>query len=320
MTLIAKQWGARRGLSGRGCRAVATALAMPALFASVAQAGIPEDMFRQAALRAPEAPPLAAPLRTGERAPLPAAPVRREEREETVAPGAEGLVLGARLRAGGGLIMRPVRWRIYHLKQGRPAVKPEHVLRVPRARLDLPPGDWGIEATYGLRRTWHVVHIAPGRRLHVVFILDVGGLRMLSVVEGARAMDAGPVEHHVLRRLADGRLEEVAVTARPGEILRLPAGDYVVESVFLRGNVKARAEVRVKPGRLYSLQLNARAAVVRVRAREGENWMLADRDGRWRWRGKGAQQLVLAPGTYVWEVAGHRREVRVGPGEVLLAP
>jgi hypothetical protein len=30
---------------------------------------------------------------------------------------------------------------------------------------------------------------------------------------------------------------------------------------------------------------------------------------------------VLAPGTYVWEVAGRRREeVRITPGEVLLAP
>ena len=320
MTVFVKQWGARRGLSGRGCRLMAAALAAPALFAASAHAGLGDALVQEAALQEPAAPQLAAPLRSGERAPLPAAPVRREEREEVVPSGAEGLVLGARLRAGGGLIARPVRWRIFRLDEGRAPQAPVLDLKESQARLNLPPGVWGIEATYGLRRTWHVAHIGPGRRLHVVFIMDVGGLRILSVVEGAPAMDAGPVEHRILQKLPDGRLREVAVSTVPGEILRLPAGEYVVESVFLRGNVRARAEVRVKPGRLHSLQLSARAAVVRVRAREGESWQLTEQNGAWRWHGRGPQQLVLAPGTYVWETAGRRQRITITPGQRMLSP
>ena len=320
MTSFAKQWGARRGLKGRGCRALAAALALPALFGDVAGAGVPDDLLRQAALREPGMPRLAAPLRAGDRAPMPAVPVRREERRESVREGEEGLTLAARLRADGGLIRRPVRWRIYRLSPGEAMKEPDVVLRRPRARLSLPPGEWGIEATYGLRRAWHVAHVRPRQRLHLVFIMDVGGLRMLSTVQGAPATDAGPVEHRILRILPGGGEREVAVSRVPGEILRLPAGEYMVESVFLRGNVKARARVRVKPGRLYSLQISARAAVVRVRARKGENWLLAERNGEWRWRGEGPQKLVLAPGSYVWEVAGRRRELQIVPGETRLAP
>ena len=241
--------------------------------------------------------------------------VEREITETTVPPGGESLSLAARLVKNGGLIVRPIQWRIYRLDEGKGAPVLLHEALRPRQRLALSPGSYGVEVRYGQRKAWHVLHLRPGKSQRVVFVLNVGGIRMLSTLEGVRAPGHGPVEYRVLKAAVSG-WREVTRTRTPGEIVRLPAGRYRVESLFLNGNVKASADVLVKPGRLHSLHLRVKASLAEV-VGAPRKWEIVARDNSWRWRGSGAARMVLAPGSYVWRTDNGERVITVRGGEHL---
>ena len=297
MTCIAKQWPEYRGLSGRSRRLVATALAFSLSATVQAFAAQEQPGFTLAVLEAPKVPAHA----------VETAPVRVVQTVAAVAAGNESLRLAARLEEGGGLIERPVHWRILRLEETRRVPVQEAAMPVLRKRL--PPGDYLVEARYGLRTARTVLTLAPGERREVVFVLNVGGLRAITTV-GRANVTVAPVEHRILRRLPGGGLELVARSRVPGEILRLPAGRYVVESVFLNGNVKARNEVLVKPGRLHSLAVRALAGVVDIAA-EGTEWTLRALDDDWQLQGRGRARLVLAPGNYVWRAGAREKALLV---------
>ena len=297
MTCIAKQWPEYRGLSGKSRRLVATALAFSFWAAVPALAVQEQPGFTLVALQAPKTP-----VHAGE-----VAPVRVAQSVMAVPAGREAVRLAARLEEGGGLIERPVHWRIFRLEEMRRV--PVQEAAVPVLRKRLPPGDYLVEARYGLRTARTVITLAPRERRDVVFVLNVGGLRAITTV-GRANVAVAPVEHRILRRLPGGGLALVARSRVPGEIVRLPAGRYVVESVFLNGNVKARNEVLVKPGRLHSLSVRALAGVVDIAA-DNTAWTLRALDGNWQWQGRGRARLVLAPGNYVWRAGGRQQALLV---------
>ena len=303
MACIAKQGPGCRGLMGKSCRASAAALAF--LSSPVAPAGAAQDMpgLTLAALTAthPQA-------RGGMMAPV------RVAQSVSVAPaGQEGIRLAARLEEGGGLIERPVRWRLFRLEEGERSLVRDAAAPVLAHRLA--PGDYLVEARYGLRTARQVVSLAAGERRDVVFVLNVGALRAITTV-GRSNVTTAPVEHRILRRLPDGELQPITRSRTPGEIVRLPAGRYVVESVFLNGNVRTRNEVLVKPGRLHSLAVRALAGVVEIATERGA-WLLRARDGGWRLKGRGRARLVLAPGAYIWRAGARERVLRVRADSLL---
>ncbi len=240
--------------------------------------------------------------------------VEREISEFPVEKGRERLELAARLVKHGGLIVRPVHWRIFRL-DGEKAPALLHEVRRPREALALPPGSYGVEVRYGWRKAWHVVHLRSATRQRVVFVLNVGGLRMLSTLQGAARRGYGTVEYRVLRAVASG-WREVTRSRTPGEVLRLPAGRYRVESLFLNGNVRASAPVWIKPGRLHSLHLRVKASLAEVTG-TSRTWEIVATDNSWRWQGSGAAHLVLAPGKYIWRAGGRERTITVRGGEHL---
>ena len=317
MSCFAKQDPMNRGrLEGR--RAPAAAFLLSAcLYSAWPVAAAPQSPARAHDLSAPPSTiaATALPLRTGG-AGVEAVgqAVEREITETAVPPGHERLVLAARLTRNGGFIIRPVHWRLYRLDEdGAPLLLKQ--ARRPRQDLALPPGTYGVEVGYGLRKAWHVLNLRPGTSQRLIFILNVGGIRMLSTLHGVRQPLHGPVEYRVLRPAATG-WRTVVRTRTPGQVLRLPAGRYRVESLFLNGNVKAGAEVVVKPGRLHSLHLQVKASLAEVYA-PARHWELAAHDGSWRWRGSGAARLVLSPGRYVWRADGRERLITVRGGEHL---
>ena len=299
MACIAKQEPGCRGLMGKSCRTGAAALAFLALFAVSGMAAQNIPGLTPAALTASRPQPAGG-------AP---AGVRVVQSASSVESGQEGLRLAARLEEGGGLIERPVQWRIFRLGAAMGARRLVRRVLTPVLAQRLEPGDYLVEARYGLRTARQVVTLSAGERRDVVFVLNVGALRAITTV-GRASVAVAPVEHRILRRLPGGGLEPVARSRVPGEIVRLPAGRYVVESVFLNGNVRARNEVRVKPGRLHSLAVRAMAGVVEI-AMEGDAWLLRARNGGWRLRGRGRARLVLAPGAYVWRAGARERVLQV---------
>ena len=95
----------------------------------------------------------------------------------------------------------------------------------------------------------------------------------------------------------------VAVSDIPGEILRIPEGDYRVESRFASGNVTAVIDVHVTAGSVSAVEIDHKAGLARLafvgapdqavkwNVRNGEGQAIATAEGL-------NADVVLLPGTY----------------------
>jgi len=217
-----------------------------------------------------------------------------EEARRPAPAGVEGVELAARLVRNGGLVLRPVRWELRRLDEGKVVRRME----APQAELAMAPGRYEVRVEYGLRRIRHEFEVRPEERLRLVFVLNVGGLRALARLEGVQAPLLGvQVEHRLLQRSADGRRKLLAHSRRQGEILRLPAGRYELESRFRPGNARVITPVRIKPGRLHGYEIAARAALGEMKiegpwtVRAGGGWHMVGQRQRNAHAGAGARRI-----------------------------
>jgi hypothetical protein len=217
---------------------------------------------------------------------------------ETVAPGREGLELSARLSDEGGLIQRPVGWRVRRAG-GELAFAGEVAL----ADVAVEPGEYVVDITYGAVHRAQAVTLLGGTRLAVSFVLDAGGVRILPRLKG---LGPAPAESRSAVFALGGprRGQLIAASRLPGEILRVPAGDYRIESRFASGNAVAVADVTVRAGRLSAVEVDHLAGLVRLTFAGAPGgavlWQLADAAGTKLPVIAGATaDAVLKPGTYV---------------------
>lgn len=268
-------------------------------------------------------PPLASPEITGS-LPLPEAPY--EQRAFLTKPGKEGFELAVRLQDQGGLVTRPVSWRIYKLITG-PSAGGELIHEADAPIIDVlaKPGDYRIEIEYGFARFARVITLEPQHHLSIAFTLNVGGLRVLSRLAAPLPVRFSTA-HRVYALTGSNRMRLVAENAVPGDLLRLPAGRYRIESRLLPGNAVARTDIEVKPGTLSAVEIDHRAGIARLAlqgaAPERVKWHILDHEGRLAAAAEGASpDVVLAPGTYRIEVsfgnATLSRSVTIAPGEGL---
>jgi hypothetical protein len=261
-------------------------------------------------LASPPAPDAASPastdpLITGSIVPaVPAAPAvaDHELRIEFTRPGAEGLELAARLDEHGGLVTRPVRWTVKRAMGGSAAAgEPVFSGEAPVADLNLQPGEYRVEASYGLAHVAHDVAIHPGQWVGVTLILHVGGMRALSLIQD-QDVPATVTAAHSVYALSGRRSGQRLTATSQGELVRLEAGAYRVESRFEPGNTVAETMVAVSPGMLSSLEIAHLAALVHVEFSRGgdeEGFEVRDLNSNWTWQGRApGGDLVLAPGRY----------------------
>jgi hypothetical protein len=238
--------------------------------------------------------------------PLPEAPYH--QRAFVAKAGMEGFELAARLREGGSLIARSINWRVYRLLTAADGGG-ELVFEgdTPIADFLSQPGEYRIDIQYGLARFSRVIALEAQQRLSVVFNLDIGGLRVLSRL-AAPPPTIFQTNHRIYSLSGAGRMHLVAENAVPGELLRLPAGRYRIESKLLPGNAVARSDVLVKPGMLSAVEVDHKAGIASL-ALEGSapanvTWQILDRSGRVAAKTEGrTRDVILAPGTYQVEVA-----------------
>lgn len=234
--------------------------------------------------------------------PLPEAPY--ELRTFITKPGAERFELAARLREYGGLITKPVSWRVFRVL-GAESGGAEEIYRddQPIADFSAPPGNYRIDITYGLAVYSRTITLEPSHHISAVFNLNVGGLRVLSKLTAT----SGPVAFQTAHRIyavsggSSGRL--IALNATPGEVLRLPAGKYRVESELTPGNAVANISVEIKPGILSAVEIDHVAGIARLGVRGQPNrqfaWYVVGKDGKPAADAEGSSvSMVLTPGTY----------------------
>jgi hypothetical protein len=275
----------------QGHRVTAAALLLPSFMLAI-------GLLLNASEPKAAAPGNADPLITGSIAP---AAADHELRIESTRAGAEGLELAARLDERGGLITRPIRWMVKRAVAGSAAGgEPVFSSEAPVADLRLQPGEYRVEASYGLAHVAQDVAIHSGQWVGLTLILHVGGIRALSLVHDQDLPATVTAEHRVYAQSGRQSGQRLIATGQ-GELVRLEAGAYRVESRFEPGNAVTETMVAVKPGVLSTLEIAHLAGLVRVEFPGGgdDRFEVRDLNSDWTWQGPSpGGDVVLAPGRY----------------------
>ena len=220
--------------------------------------------------------------------------------------GSEGLDLAARLTEEGGFIQRLISWQIFQ-RNGESGKIGKSIFNkktsIVEAQLD--PGDYHIEINYGYAKLIRDVTILPKTRIGITFILNVGGVRTLSRVKGMDASAYSKAQHAIFHLRDNGPAKLIADTIAQGQIIRLAAGRYRIDSRFDNGNTIASANVTIKPGILTSLNIDHQAALAKIAFLSAPDspvlWQVLSHKGRWTRTGKSLHPaMILAPGRYTF--------------------
>jgi hypothetical protein len=242
-----------------------------------------------------------------------------------VAPGKEAISLVARLTAISTHIARDVAWQVRN-EAG------ELLLDTTSNELESPlqPGLYVVEAQYGAVAVRETVRLTPGNSVAVNFVLNAGGLRVMPALKGLAASDLKSKTFvYALTGIDKGKL--IAHSDEPGELLKLPAGVYRVESRMGSGNTTAVTDVRIRPGKMSAIDVTHQAGLARlnfVGSPEAKvQWDIRPIDGSKLTTLDGlTHKLALKPGTYLAEahvngeiltakfkiVAGEERDILLG--------
>jgi hypothetical protein len=217
---------------------------------------------------------------------------------EIVKLGGEGLELTARLSESGGLIERDIAWKVLNAQN-----EVVYEGKAPIANAPVPPGTYTVQTTYGSAHFAESVTLLEGNHLMVSFVLDVGGIRILPRLQN---MGLAPAESQSLVYAASGHNKGklITISKMPGEVLRVEAGDYRIESRFSAGNAVAVADVHVKAGIMSAVEIDHAAGLARLAyvggPQQNVSWLVTDSKGQSLPAIDGlSANIVLKPGTYV---------------------
>jgi hypothetical protein len=227
-----------------------------------------------------------------------------ELRSYIVAPGEESFELAARLREYGGIITRPVSWRILRVRAAE-AGGSEEVYRgeAPIADFDAVPGEYRVDITYGFAVYSRTITLEAERHISAVFNLNVGGLRVLSRLSVPASGISFRTSHRIYALSGESRGRLLAENAIPGDVLRLPAGRYRIESELRPGNAVAGTNIEIKPGLMSAVEIDHVAGVVHLAAKTAATqqvaWEITDANGNVAADAKGKSvDMILKPGRY----------------------
>src|SRR6478735_3406645 len=249
------------------------------------QAPAQTDMAKLAAIPPKES---AAPART------PAAPGTQGAEQSAPVP----VNFNALLTEGGPQVKTGLIWRVFTPQPGangaRKLVSTHHEA-MPTAALV--PGEYLVNAAYGLSNLTKKINVESGRSLEETFILNTGGLKLAAVLSGGATLPASSVHFDILSDEEDqfGNRHKILNDATPGVVIRLNAGAYHLVSTYGDANGTVRADVTVEPGKITEATVKQAAAPVTfklVQSAGGE----ALADTKW--------QILTTTGDVVKEAAG----------------
>jgi hypothetical protein len=243
---------------------------------------------------------------------------------------AQGLRLRAKLTASMGAITRPIEWTVYELIGGDESLWPQvAAVRAAAPEFELPPGDYVVNVQYGHVTATKALSVASGRITDATFVLNAGGLRMLSSLVFVDAPHDVTSTHFVYSGATDenGMRQLIARSEIPGEIIRLNAGVYHLISRLGGANSIVETEVEVSPGVLTAVEINHKAGVLALAVsgedqgsgEEAVNLQVIDENGNTVTDIDGLSgHAVLAPGAYtvIAQSGGrsqsHEFQIRIG--------
>jgi hypothetical protein len=242
-----------------------------------------------------------------------------------VEPGQESMSLTARLTTLSTTVARDVTWQVRNDEGELMLNQITHEVESPMA-----PGDYVVEAQYGAVSVRETVRLTEGNAVAVSFVLNAGGLRVLPALKNIVAPDI-PTKTLVYAMAGPDKGKLVAHSDQAGELMKLSAGQYRVESRIGNGNTSAVTDVRIRPGKLSAIEVSHQAGIARL-AYVGSpdaqvKWDVRPIDGAKIISVDGlTQKLTLKPGTYLAEahvngeiltakfkiIAGEERDIMLG--------
>ncbi len=215
-----------------------------------------------------------------------------------VQPGDEQIELSARFTEKSKNYADSVDWKV---KNASGEVLFEAT--APIVSFKLNPGAYEVLGRYGNVTIDEGISLPPTTRLAVNFILNAGALRILPrLPDGFGPSLESITKVYALNGTHPGRL--VAPEVRPGELLKLAAGTYRIETRYAASNVAAVTDVEVKPGLLRAVDVAHHAGLARlsINKRQDAQWLVMENSGAVLPLPAGTEiTALLKPGAYVAE-------------------
>lgn len=221
-------------------------------------------------------------------------------------------------------------WRVFASGDGpNSAHKPLSTHREATPTAALLPGEYLVNAAYGLSNLTKKIKVESGRSIVETFILNTGGLKLAAALSDGEQLAEGSVRFDILSDEEDqlGNRRKILGNAKPGLVIRLNAGAYNIVSQYGDANATVRADVTVEPGKITEATVKHAAATVTFKLVQGlggealadTQWNVLTPTGDVVKKNAGAlPSHILAAGTYA-VVATHSgltytRKFSVEPG------
>ena len=177
------------------------------------------------------------------------------------------------------------------------------------------PGEYLVNAAYGLSNLTRKIKVESGRSLEETFVLNTGGLKLAAALPDGGSVPESAVKFDILSDEEDqfGNRQMILHNAKPSIITRLNAGAYRIESLYGDANAKIRVDVTVEPGKVTEAtikQTGSKTTFKLVQSLGGEaladtKWTILTSAGDVVKENAGALPThILAPGSYA-VVADH---------------
>ena len=171
----------------------------------------------------------------------------------------------ALLTEGGPKVQSGLIWRVFALEvgpNGTRKIVSTHREAMPTAALL--PGEYLVNAAYGLSNLTKKIKVESGKSLEETFVLNTGGLKLAAVQANGDPLPQTTVHFDILSDEEDqfGNRHKIVGDAKPGVVIRLNAGSYHIVSTYGDANATVRADVTVEPGKVAEATVKHAAAPV----------------------------------------------------------
>ncbi len=144
-------------------------------------------------------------------------------------------------------------WRVYAAAMspdGSRKLIATHREAMPTAALL--PGDYLVNAAYGLSNLTKKIKVESGRSIEETFVLNTGALKLTAALPSGETLPEGSVRFDIFTDEEDqfGNRHRILASAKPGVTIRLNAGAYHIVSHYGDANASVKCDVTVEPGKI----------------------------------------------------------------------
>lgn len=156
-------------------------------------------------------------------------------------------------------------WRVYAAQpspDGTRKLIATHREATPTAALL--PGEYLVNAAYGLSNLTKKITVESGKSIEETFVLNTGALKLAATLPNGEPVPEGSIHFDIYSDEEDqfGNRHRILANAKPGVVIRLNAGAYHVVSQYGDANASVKADVTVEPGKLTEATIKQTGAKV----------------------------------------------------------